>query len=77
MWQHVQWSGVKGFAVKDVLKSITIAEMKHAEKIAERLIYPGGKLTVKPSAIHVGETLKEMIEREKLDEENAIRLLKK
>jgi len=30
MWQHVQWSGVKGFAVHSELKSIAIAEMKHA-----------------------------------------------
>ena len=50
--------------------------MKHAEKIAERRVYLGEKPTVRPSAIHVGETLKEMIERDKLDEENAIRLYK-
>ena len=31
MWQHVQWSGVKGFAVHDELKKIGIVEMKHAE----------------------------------------------
>ena len=41
MWQHVLWSGVKGFAVKDELKSIAIEEMKHAEAIAERLNYHG------------------------------------
>jgi len=39
MWQHVLWSGVKGIAVKDELKNISIAEMKHAEAIAERLNY--------------------------------------
>ncbi|MEM3615729.1 MAG: ferritin-like domain-containing protein, partial [Candidatus Methanomethylicia archaeon] len=43
MWQHVQWSGIKGLAVKDTLKSIAIQEMKHAERIAERLFYLGGK----------------------------------
>lgn len=76
MWQHVQWSGVKGFAVKDELEKIAIEEMKHAEKIAERLTYLGGKPTTKPSPIFVGETPKEMIERDKLDEENAIKLYK-
>jgi len=30
MWQHVMWSGVKAFAVKDEFKKIAIAEMKHA-----------------------------------------------
>ncbi|MCS7368098.1 MAG: ferritin-like domain-containing protein [archaeon GBS-70-058] len=77
MWQHVQWSGVKGLAVKDTLKSIAIQEMKHAEKIAERLFYLGGKPTTKPKEIFVGENLKEMIERDVKDEETAIMLYKK
>ncbi|MCR6623536.1 MAG: ferritin-like domain-containing protein [archaeon YNP-LCB-024-027] len=77
MWQHVQWSGVKGLAVKDTLRSIAIQEMKHAEKIAERLYYLGGKPTTKPKEIFVGENLKEMIERDVKDEEMAITLYKK
>ncbi|MGC8849366.1 MAG: ferritin-like domain-containing protein [Candidatus Bathyarchaeia archaeon] len=76
MWQHVLWRGVKGFAVKDELRSIAITEMKHAEKIAERLTYLGGTPTTKPDPIFVGETLKEMIERDKKDEEGAITLYK-
>lgn len=76
MWQHVLWSGVKGFAVKDELKKIAITEMKHAEAIAERLAYLGGIPTTKPDPIFVGENLKEMIERDKEDEENAIKLYK-
>lgn len=76
MWQHVQWSGVKGFAVHDELKSIAIVEMKHAEAIAERLFYLGGIPTTKPSPIFVGTTLKEMIGRDVKDEQNAIELYK-
>lgn len=76
MWQHVLWKGVKAFAVKDELKSIAITEMKHAEDIAERLVYLGGTPTTKPDPIFVGETLKEMIERDKKDEEGAITLYK-
>jgi bacterioferritin len=76
MWQHVQWGGVKGFAVKDELRSIAVVEMKHAESIAERLYYLGGKPTTKPEPIFVGESLKEMIERDVKDEENAIILYK-
>jgi len=76
MWQHVQWKGVKGFAVREELKKIAVTEMKHAEAIAERLVYLGGKPTTKPEPIFVGETLKEMIERDKIDEENAITLYK-
>jgi bacterioferritin len=76
MWQHVQWSGVKGFAVQSELRSIAIVEMKHAEAIAERLFYLGGIPTTKPSPIFVGTTLKEMIEQDVKDEENAIKLYK-
>lgn len=76
MWQHVQWTGVKGFAVHDELKSIGVMEMKHAEAIAERLFYLGGIPTTKPTPIFVGTTLREMIERNVKDEENAIKLYK-
>ncbi|TKJ30733.1 ferritin [bacterium (candidate division B38) B3_B38] len=77
MWQHVLWSGVKAFVVKDELKGIAIAEMKHAEAIAERLFYLGGTPTTKPSPIFVGNTLKEMIEQDRKDEEGAIELYKR
>ena len=76
MWQHVQWGGVKGFAVHDEMKSIAITEMKHAEAIAERLYYLGGIPTTKPSPIFVGNTLKEMVARDVQDEANAISLYK-
>lgn len=76
MWQHVQWSGAEAFAIKDELRKIAITEMKHAETIAERLFYLGGKPTTKPEPIFVGETLKEMIERDIKDEEGAISLYK-
>jgi bacterioferritin len=79
MWQHVQWIGVKGFAVHDELKSIAVEEMKHAEKIAERLWYlSDGKVapTTKPDPINVGQTLKEMIKQDIKDEQNAVEMYK-
>jgi len=76
MWQHVQWSGVKGFATQDELEKTAITEMKHAEAIAERLFYLGGVPTTKPAEIFVGKTLREMIGRDIKDEENAITLYK-
>jgi bacterioferritin len=74
MWQHVLWSGVMGFAVKDELKAIAITEMKHAEEIAERMAYYGERPTTKPTPISVGESLKEMIQQDLKDEEGAIEL---
>jgi bacterioferritin len=77
MWQHVLWKGVKGYAVKDAFKTTAIAEMKHAEAIAERLNYLGGIPTTKPTPIFIGTTLREMIETDKKDEEAAISMYKK
>lgn len=77
MWQHVLWKGVKGYAVKDVFKSTAIAEMKHAEAIAERLNYLGGIPTTKPTPIFIGDTLKEMLEADKKAEEEAIAMYRK
>ena len=76
MWQHVQWSGVKGHAVMGTLQSIAVQEMKHAEAIAERLYYLGGIPTTKPAPIFVGSTLKEMIEQDIKDEAGAVTLYK-
>jgi bacterioferritin len=61
MWQHVQWKGIEHFAVSEELKEIAIGEMKHSEKIAERLWYLGGKPTTQPSPIFIGAKLEEMI----------------
>jgi bacterioferritin len=77
MWQHVLWKGVQGYAVKDAFKMTAISEMKHAEAIAERLNYLGGIPTTKPTPIFIGTTLKQMIETDKKDEEEAIAMYKK
>jgi len=76
MWQHVQVMGVKGVAVQDKFKQTAIAEMKHAEKIAERLWYLGGTPTTKPDPIVVGESLKEFLENDTKAEEEAITMYK-
>lgn len=76
MWQHVLWKGVKGFMVQEELKKMAITEMKHAEEIAERLAYLGGRPTTQPDPIFIGESLREMIERDVKDEAAAIELYK-
>lgn len=76
MWQHVQWMGVEHYAVTDGLRSIAIEEMKHAEKIAERLWYLEGVPTTKPTPITVGEDLWEMVDLGIKAEEEAIKLYK-
>lgn len=77
MWQHVQVVGVKGIAVQDKFQETAIVEMKHAEKIAERLWYLEGTPTTKPAPIKVGESLKEFLELDVQAEVEAIELYKK
>ncbi len=76
MWQHVQVIGVKGVAVQDKFQQTAVAEMKHAEKIAERLWYLGGTPTTKPDTITVGKTMKEFLELDTKAEEEAIVMYK-
>src|SRR5512136_2351772 len=72
MWQHVQVVGVNGVAVQDKFKQTAVAEMKHAESIAERLWYLGGTPTIKPDPITVGKTLKQFLELDTKAEEEAV-----
>ena len=74
MWQHIQVIGVKGVAVQDKFQQTAIAEMKHAEKIAERLWYLGGTPTTKPAPIEVGKSMKEFLELDTKAEVEAIEM---
>lgn len=76
MWQHVMALGMKSPEIKDVFEDIAIEEMKHAEKIAERLFYLGGIPTTKPTPIKVGDSLKDMIENDLQAENEAIGMYK-
>ncbi len=77
MWQHVQVVGVKGTAIGDKFKQAAIAEMKHAESLAERLWYLQGTPTTQISPIKVGENLKEFLELDIKIEEEGIQDYKK
>lgn len=74
MWQHVVAKGLRSPAIRDIFKKIALTEMKHAETIAERLDYLGGKPTTQPTPITVGETLEDMIRIDLKEEEEAIAL---
>lgn len=56
------------------LKKIAIAEMRHAEAIAERVVLLGGEPTTRPEAITIGNTTKEMLENDREQERAAIEL---
>ena len=77
MWQHVMAKGLDSAAISDVFEDVAIEEMKHAEKIAERIFYLGAVPTTKPDPLKVGGTIKEMLEYDAKAEEEAIELYKK
>ena len=76
MWQSIQVTGLEGEQLKSIFKKTAIAEMKHAEKLAERLDYLDGVPTIKPDSINVGGSLIEMLKQDEENEEEAITLYK-
>jgi len=76
IWQHIKVKGMESKTVSDILEKTAMAEMKHYEKISERIDYLGGTTTTRPSEIHHGETAREMLELDKKDEADAIALYK-
>jgi bacterioferritin len=76
MWQHIMAKGLESAELADVFEEVAIAEMKHAEKIAERIFYFDITPTTKPDPIKVGGTLKQMLEHDAKAEEEAIDLYK-
>ena len=56
------------------LRKIAIAEMRHVEAIAERVVLLGGEPTTQPDAITIGKTAKEMLENDREQERRAIEL---
>jgi bacterioferritin len=76
MWQHVQVTGINGAVVNDIFRQVAIAEMKHAEKLAERLNYLNSVPTTKPDPVFVGGSLIEMLKQDEQNEEEAIQLYK-
>ncbi len=76
MWQHVMAKGLESAEISDVFEEVAIVEMKHAEKIAERLFYFDVIPTTKPDPITVGSSVKNMLEIDAKAEEEAIDLYK-
>ena len=76
MWQHIMAKGLHSAEIADVFHDLAIEEMKHAEKIAERIFYFDIVPTTKPDPIKVGGTIPEMLEFDTTAEEEAIDLYK-
>jgi bacterioferritin len=76
MWHHVMVKGLNSASLMDVFEDIAMDEMKHAEKIAERLFYFDVAPTTKPNPIAKGGTPEQMLKADVKAEEEAITLYK-
>ena len=61
MGHHYEAEGVESPAVIDIFKKTAMDEMRHAELLAERIVYLGGEPVQKPTGIKRGGELKAMI----------------
>lgn len=76
MWHHVMAEGMESPEISEMFRKIAIDEMKHAEKLAERINYLGGIPVTKPAEIKVGGDLKKMIKDDLDGERMAIKQYK-
>ncbi len=76
MWHHIMVKGMTASSLMEVFEDISVEEMKHAEKIAERLFYFDVVPITKPNPIAVGGTTEQMLKADVKAEEEAITLYK-
>lgn len=76
MWHHIMVKGLNSSSLMGVFEGIAVEEMKHAEKIAERLFYFDVNPTTKPNHIAVGGSPEQMLQANVKAEEEAITLYK-
>lgn len=61
MWHHFQGEGLEAEAILPAFSDASLDEMRHAEKLAERIVYLGGTPDHQPSTVKFGGDLKKMI----------------
>jgi bacterioferritin len=76
MWHHIMVKGLNSASLMDVFEDTAMEEMKHAEKIAERLFYFDVTPTTKPNPIAKGGSPEQMLKANVQAEEEAITLYK-
>ena len=72
MWQHVMVTGMSSPEVGEVLKKTAVEEMKHYEKIVERIDYLGGVPTTRPAPVKTSKTNVQMLKDDVAAEQEAI-----
>jgi bacterioferritin len=76
MWQHILVKGLEGAFLETIFRDIGIAEMKHAEDLAERIVFLNGIPPSKFDSVRSGVTLLEMLREDEEAEEELVTLYK-
>jgi bacterioferritin len=74
MWQHVTATGMESAAIAGVFKEISMVEMDHAYKVAERIDLLGGVPTTAVGPVKLGGNLRQMLEDDLKAEEDTVEL---
>lgn len=72
LWHHYMAEGMESPAIIELFEETSKDEMKHIEKLAQRIVYLGGEPTTQPSPVKKGGDLKKMIEDDLAAENGAI-----
>lgn len=62
MWHHVMAKGMESPALMEKFRSTSMTEMRHAEKLAERIDYLGGIPIKQPAEISMGGDTRKMVQ---------------
>ncbi len=76
MKHHYEGEGMEGPEILDIEKDTAMAEMKHAEKLGERINYLGGVPTKNMSPVAEGGDIRKMVQDDLAKENAAIRQYK-
>jgi|SRR3990172_6979631 len=77
MGHHYEAEGLESPAIIELFKKTAIDEMKHAESLAERIVYLGGTPSTKPSKIMKGGEIRKMVGDDLAAENGAIERYKR
>jgi bacterioferritin len=77
MGHHYEGEGLESPPILELFKSTAMDEMRHAESLAERIVYLGGVPVYKPSAVNRGGELRDMISQDLGLENGAIERYRK
>ena len=79
LWHHIQARGIHSAAIAATFKQVAMVEMKHAERIAERIDLLGGAPTTAFDAIHPGAhgDVRRMLRENLRAEEKAVAMYRK